>query len=500
MTFDSEVRAGVPVGTDPARGPSPSPNLTGGVAVITGAKIWFVGAGYLLYFGLTRLLGPEQFGLYAVAVSIASVLNNVLVAASLQAVSRFVAASPERSGGVLTRALGAQFVLGLGLFLLFVTLAPWIAEWFRDPQLILPLRVSAAISFAYALYAALVGYLNGRRRFVHQAALDATFSTLKTALAVGAAAVGWGVVGAIGGFALAAWLACGIAGILVAREPRPPGAFPLREYLHFGGWLLALTTVANLVLSADLWIVKRLADPAVANLEAGLFRAALTLAQLLYQFLIPLSLVVFPSLARLGSGDPEARRTVVRGAMRYLFVVVVPAAALLTVLGHELLGLLYGHDYRPGGDWLPALAPAYAAWTAAYLLATALAGGGRPVQALLTLGVGLVVQVVAAVGLHALLGVTGVAVADACGMGLALVVGFVLATREFGYFLPLGSFVRSLLVAAVLVTVSLLWPASGVTLLLKLVALGAIFLAGLAVGGELRPILGRLAPRGGTNS
>ena len=98
----------------------------------------------------------------------------------------------------------------------------------------------------------------------------------------------------------------GVAAVAVWREARPAGAFAIREYLRFGGWLLALTTLANLVLSADLWIVKRLADPLVANREAGLFRAALTLSQLLYQLLLPLSLVVFPSLARLSVDLPEA--------------------------------------------------------------------------------------------------------------------------------------------------------------------------------------------------
>ena len=32
----------------------------------------------------------------------------------------------------------------------------------------------------YALYAALVGSLNGRRMFLHQAGLDITFSTVRT--------------------------------------------------------------------------------------------------------------------------------------------------------------------------------------------------------------------------------------------------------------------------------------------------------------------------------
>ncbi len=44
----------------------------------------------------------------------------------------------------------------------------------------------------YALYAALVGSLNGRRMFMHQAGLDMTFSTVRTIGIVGAAALGYG--------------------------------------------------------------------------------------------------------------------------------------------------------------------------------------------------------------------------------------------------------------------------------------------------------------------
>ena len=112
-----------------------------------------------------------------------------------------------------------------------------------------------------------------------QASLDAAFSTLKLTLVLGAVALGLGVFGAAAGFALAAFTVLGISQWVVLREPRPEGDFEMRQLFRFGGWLLALTLVANLVLSADLWVVKRMAPPETANEQAGLYRAALTLAR-----------------------------------------------------------------------------------------------------------------------------------------------------------------------------------------------------------------------------
>ncbi len=475
----------------PAASTASRTSLAGGVAVITVAKVWFVVAGYALYFGLTRLLGPDGFGLYAVAISVVSVVNNVLVAATLQSVSRFVAAAPERSGAVLRQATRVQVVLGAGIFLVLLLSAPFLSRWFRDAALTTPLRIAALISFAYAMYAALVGYLNGLRRFSLQAGLDITFSTLKTGLALVGAGAGLGVVGAVAGFAAAAWIALGLAAVAVLRQPRPGGAFAVSDYLGFGGWLLALTTLANLVLSADLWVVKRLAEPLVANREAGLFRAALTLSQLLYQLLIPLSLVVFPSLAQLSADEPEARRRVVRGALRYLVAVTAPAATVLAILGPELVSLLYGPSYESGGRWLAILAPAYALWTGASLVATALAGAGHPRRAVALLGAGLVVQVLLAVLFFPRWGTAGVALGDALGMGFAFLLGLGLALREFGDVLPWRALANALVLSLLLAAVAAGWPATGLLFLVKLAALGLLALVGLYLGRELDPLLSR---------
>jgi O-antigen/teichoic acid export membrane protein len=465
---------------------APSSRLAGGVAVITGAKIWFVLAGYALYFGLTRLLGPELFGLYAVAISVVSVINNVLIAASLQTVSRFVARDADRSGAVLRQAWRIQVVVGLGLFILLQIAAPLIATWFRDSALTIPIRISAGIVFAYALYAANVGFLNGNRLFTRQAGLDATFSTIKTGFILSAVALGLGVAGAVSGFVLAAFTILGLSFIVVRAQPRPDGHFAAREYLSFGGWLVLLTIVANLVLTADLWVVKRLADPEIANLQSGLYRAALTLSQLLYQLLIPLTLVVFPNLARLGvEVDRSEARRLLRGAMRYLAIAVIPSAAVLAAVGDDVVALLYGEAYREGGQWLTLLAPAYALWTAAYLLATALCGAGRPRPGVAVLTLALLGQVTGGVLLYPLWGPRGAAAGDLLGMGLGLVAGLFITWRSFGSIIEMGGLVRGILLAAVLGAAAYFWPASGLYLLIKLAVLGVAGLGILFVSGDL---------------
>lgn len=479
--------AGAPAGAAPAGVPDAAPGMARGVTIITFAKAWFVVAGYALYFGLTRMLGPHDFGRYSVVTSIVSVLNNVLIAANLQAVSRFTARDADRAGSVLGAGLRVQAAIGLGLFAILQLAAGVIGGLLRDESLVAPLRIVAFVVPCYALYAVNVGFLNGRRQFHLQGGLDVTYSTLRVALTLGAVVLGLGVAGAVGGFSLAALAILGVSVLLVARQPRPRGEFATRELLRFGGWLFVLTLFANLVLTVDLWAVKRLTDPLDSNRAAGVFRAALTLSQILYQLLIPLALVLFPSLSHLGRApDPAAARDLVRGALRYLAVTVVPGAALLAAMGPELVGLLYGAAYREGGALLAFLGPAYALWTVAYLLATALSGAGDPRSGALVLGIGAVTQAAACFALFRSGGMSGVALGDLVAMAVALLLGVTLATRRFGSVLPWASLARGAALAVPVYLVARFWPASGALVAVKAGALGLALVGALLATGEIR--------------
>ena len=96
-----------------------------GVLLITGSKIYFLIAGYAGQLLLPRLFaGPEMFGLFSTAMSSVSILNNVIVGATVQVVSKRVSEAVERSQLTLRQAIAVQLWLGLGLAaLLFATLS-----------------------------------------------------------------------------------------------------------------------------------------------------------------------------------------------------------------------------------------------------------------------------------------------------------------------------------------------------------------------------------------
>ena len=167
---------------------------------IAGAKVYFILTSYAVQLMLPRIFGEaKEFGLYSAAMSGVAIFNNVLIVATIQSVSKFVSEDEARAPATLRQGLRLQMLLGGALSgLLFVT-APAISGLLLDEQLTPLLRVAAVVVFAYALYAAIVGSLNGRHEFVKQAGLDVIFSTLRTAGIITGAALGFGALGAIAG-------------------------------------------------------------------------------------------------------------------------------------------------------------------------------------------------------------------------------------------------------------------------------------------------------------
>ena len=71
-----------------------------GLLSITSAKIYFVLTSYAVQICLPRLFGSAKaLGEYATAMNLASILNNVLIAATVQSVSKHVSEDEGRAPG-----------------------------------------------------------------------------------------------------------------------------------------------------------------------------------------------------------------------------------------------------------------------------------------------------------------------------------------------------------------------------------------------------------------
>lgn len=508
--------------TDTSSEPDVARQAGRGFLFISGAKLYFLLTATLTSLALPRLFGdPILFGRYRVVSGLLNVVTMVVITATVQSVSKLTSETGAGVQSVRRSAIIVQTLLFGPIFLAMFLFAEEIAGGLlADPSLGTPLRVASLVVIAYAFYAVLVGTLNGTRRFGHQAALDVSYSTVKTGLMLVLVVVTGSVTWAFGGFAIAAFLVLGLA-LFTARigqdggESRPVKGRYLRFLLPLGGYALVL----NLLLQADiigikaalgggletLWNETTTADRASA--AAGVFGAVKNVATIPYQAVISLTFVVFPLVSRATSSpDAGAADATIGGAMRLAAVLAFGSVAVLGSTGDGLLVLLFGSPYAGGGQILVLLLVAISLMAMMFVGNAILAASGRPTVSLLCGAAAVVVQA----GLLATLlpGVTdpssawtlaagSTAAGCACGAGISLF--------RLRMVFPAVVWIRTVvtatagaLAAIVLDTavfISLPWPArsliAGLVFLVILMGTGAVSTGDL---GRVAGLLRRLGP------
>jgi stage V sporulation protein B len=448
-----------------------------GVVYIALAKFYFMVAGYVIYFILPRLLGSEiLWGNYLLVIGLVSVIDNVIVTATIQAVSKFTAQDDSQADDVKRAALKVQVAIGGGLVVLYVASAPWIAAWEKDAGLARLYQLSAGIMLCYAFYAVFVGSLNGLRRFGGQATFDISFATLRGLLILGFTSVGWGIFGAVGGFVAAAAIIL-LAAIFWVGLPRRAHALPsgpsataqrftARDIWRFMVQLFVYNLALNLLMRMDLFLLKRFAAAlsgeatvearaAVASAYSGYYGTAQTLAFIPYQAILAVAFVVFPLVSRSTfENDRATTRAYVRQTLRLSLIFVVGVAVVFMANPEAVINVPYQAAYRVGGPALRVLSAGMVFFSMFTIINTILNGAGRTGRTILcgvvTLGVTVVANSLLVPRATSLESAMLVAACATCGsMVFGTVLSAVLLHREFGAsFTPL-SLVRLATAAAV---------------------------------------------------
>ena len=468
-----------------------------GVIFIALAKLYFMVAGYAIYFTLPRLLGTEVlWGNYLLVVGLVSVIDNVIVTGTIQGVSRFTAQDDSLAQAVKRAALKVQLVLGGGITAAYFIAAPWIAEWERDPGLTSLYRLSAGIMFCYAFYAVFVGSLNGQRQFGRQAALDATFATLRAAAILGFAAAGWGVAGAVGGFVAAAAVILVASAFWVGLPLKTDGAtFPAGRIWRFMLGLFVYTLCLNLVMRVDLFLLKRVAGTLgageagksmaeLASAYAGYYGTAQSLAFIPYQAILAVAFVIFPLVSRSTfEQDTSATRSYIRQTLRFSFIFAAGVAVVFMANPEAVINVPFQDRYRVGGAALRILAGGMVCFSMFTIINTILNGAGHTRDALIS-GVITLIASATANGLlipasdSPMQALTVAAWATTGAQALGMLVSTVLIYRRFAATFPPATLVRVVVAMAAAMALGWVWPEHSklVTIVECVAVMGAYYL------------------------
>jgi O-antigen/teichoic acid export membrane protein len=502
---------------------TPERSIVRGGLLLMAAKLAHIGTGFGLYVFLLAILvdslgaveGTAAFGVWGTVFAVVNPINMMFATGALQMVSQLAASRGAAFGNVFYRAAGTQLAIGLAAFLALQLATPWIAaDLLHDPAYAPYLRLAAVIPLFYGIRALYQGYLNGVRRFAAQAWIDIGASVSRMALVLGGSALGFGVYGAIGGFAAAAILMLFVTAIWIRpphdRDRRPVGASAL---LSFQGKVMLATLATYYLTTVDLLAVKAFVstDPVVADRLAGYFTASQRLAQIPMTLVVALVYVMFPLIAKqAATADRAAGARVLKLGMRTMLLLLVPATVILASTAEESLLLVFPSIARTmaeTGDTAAVVALPFQLLVLGYMLysflltaTTLITADGRPGVSLVIVAATLVLARLFTWQGALAFGPAGAAVGISAAWLLGGIASAVLLLRRYGTLVPASSAVRIAFCGALVWVASAAVHVEGPMLLVKDAALVSLFvLAAVATreisGVELRSLVGAALPR-----
>jgi O-antigen/teichoic acid export membrane protein len=422
-----------------------------------GLQIFSVFVTGVLTLALIRLLGPLDFGRYAITLAIGGIVLMPIDAGLTGSTGRYVAQETKRArmAQMLASGLVLKLVTGLIAAVALIVAAPFIARGYGDHRLVWPIRLLSGIVFGQSLLGFVIGSFSAVRIASRGLVVGALESIAEAAVALGLVLGGAGVVGALVGRA-AAFIAAALFGLLLLdrrfrlrrRVSRPTRA-TIRMVGSYGVTLAFVDAAWALFVQMDVLFIAAFLD----SRHAGFFQAPVRV----------LSLVAYPALAvatamgpRISIDSSETSLTRFRTSLQLLLAFQILCAVIVLTAGASIVQLVAGANYSDAPLVTRALAPWVLLSGIAPVASKALdymgAGRERLPFAVLAAAVNAVIDI----ALIPTIGIVGAAIGT--DVGIAVFVGgtLLVCRRHVGYtFRHLFTDVRPFVVPAVVTGVGL---------------------------------------------
>ena len=403
---------------------------------------------FLLAVVVPRVLGPEAYGVFAVALTVVTLGSMAMTLGGPTLLARYVPAAEPAERVALARALSIRLARGRAAHLLVLGLLVS-AVVATDPERF-PLLVTALVLASLALNVAAALALQLQLGLGRTLAWTMRYP-LQNAVRVAAVLVlhdRWGAVGGVVAILLSALTAFAL-GVLAARPvlrlrlpsvPLPDGALRFGVVAAAGG---ALSQTAH---RGGIIAVALLAGSAV---QTGYAALAIGVALAATYAVVQLFTVSLPELARRTSADTAAGEAVLRQLAGALVGVLLPATLGVALLLDRLVPLAFGPSYAAAAA---AFGPALALVVLAPLTAMAPQVAAlrlQPTATLYSALAGVLTVVVVAVATVPAWGALGATAATAAGAAVNATAAMVALPGAFGPRLAGASLAGAALVAAV---------------------------------------------------
>lgn len=460
-----------------------------GVVLLTSAQALMVVFGYVIHIAAARLLdSPADYGRFVVVLSIMTWVKYSQVLLVLPGLRKIVSEDHRRFRPALIAAGKWYSLIALAFLFGFRACVPLLAGVLADPILIPFLALAALEMPFFAALAMCRQLLTAIRRYAAEGVPMMVYSVTRAGAVCLLLALGYGVMGAIIGQIIGTGVAVAITLVLCLRVQAQIPAVPYPPMMRRAfGWTamefpaaLGIMTLASL----DLWLVQRLIEDEGL---IGVYGAAFTLSRLPHFFVAGMTAAVFPRVSgAFAEGNRELAREVGRKAIRLLIVVFIPFCCLMGSSADEIVGLLFPAKFGGAGGPVVLLSIAMSCLGVTLLLCSLVAAANRPgarlalVAVLLPLGYLLICKLIPVWGL------SGAAAASLVTTAVGVTLASLFVGRSLGILPPGLTILRCALAGAAVYLLGRIWPTEGLMVMVKCVAVGVFYVAGLVLLRELR--------------
>jgi PST family polysaccharide transporter len=403
---------------------------------------------------LARLLAKSDFGLVAVAVvaiSYLSVLKDLGLGVALI----------QRKGDVREAAntvFTINLCIGFVLSVLVIPLAPFVADYFRDPQVVPVLRwmgVSFVINALGSVHTNwLVRDLDYRRKLVPELG----GALIKGAISIGMAYMGYGVWSLVFGQIAGALVSVILVWIILPWRPRLTFDRNVAgSLMKFGASVTVVDIITQITDNLDYVIVGRMFGLVPLSVYTLAYRLP---EMLLIGNLWVMGGVVFPAFSSI-QDQPDKLRQGFLASVRLVELIAVPICLGLLIAAEPIVRVVFGDQWLEAIPVLRVLAVYAWVYSLGYHAGGFYKAIGRP-DILLRLSLFTLVIIIPSLLIGAQFGMIGVAVGHLVAVLIRRVISLGLATRFVNVSLLeilaelRPSILAGLLMAPVVLTVSYL--------------------------------------------
>ena len=457
-----------------------------GAVLLIGSQGVAIFVGFAIHFGLTRILEPEVYGLYAVAISIL-MWGELLISGSIGTVFPKVLSEGTTSAKTLWGWVWRGYLpLWLALWLTF-SIASWgIANALRDGRLVPLLLIAASELPFFGIYFAGRSLLQGLMAYGWQAVISSSWALLRLtfifAFVTFTGSVFWAMAGNSLGVAMTALLSVALVRPFL-RDGKSTATVSLLSLLvGVGSLTLLISLLDQIALTMDLWLLKRLSQPEFA----GHYGAARFFALVPLMLAFGLYSAWFPAMCyELGRGERERAKALLREVMRVLTVGLLPFAVIVWVTAKPLTVLLFSQKFAPAAEPLRLLVIGASLFVLMGFMRGALIADNEFKLPVVIAAVMTALDFALCYALIPRYGMVGGAMATVLTGGFGAVVTGLLTHVRFGAFFPTGTLVRVTVASLAIGAVAVFWKTSGLMLPLQYLLLAAIYTGLLVLLGEL---------------